>query len=170
MPKSARELERDLVEHARAQLARAATRNVAGGMGPATAAAAAIRETKALFPPDWHLAVRGSDREELVEIWEVDHKYGQPLAEVWNAAADTDEAAQQVALEKIRTLVAYLRHNAKGWEEQGDKAEARRFRRRATDIEAALKARDLRRLARLTTSAPLDPSEYIRAAELEPLE
>jgi len=51
-------------------------------MTPADAAYAAIRETKSLFPPDWHLAVQGDDDENDVEIWEVNHKRTFPCARV----------------------------------------------------------------------------------------
>lgn len=79
-------LDRDLIEHARRQLGDAARRHVREGMGPASAARAAIRETQALFPHDWRLAVQGDDNEEAVEVWEVEHKYGQPIARVSRAA------------------------------------------------------------------------------------
>jgi hypothetical protein len=79
---SARELDRNLVEHAREQLGAAARRHVRGGMGPASAARVAIRETQALFPPGWRLGVRGDDDEEFVEVWEVEHKYAAPIATV----------------------------------------------------------------------------------------
>jgi hypothetical protein len=86
--KTARELERDLIEHARDQLSAAARRHVRGGMGPESAASAAIRETKALFPPDWKLSVQGDDDDEFVEVWEVEHKYGAPIAKVHAAAPE----------------------------------------------------------------------------------
>lgn len=75
-------LDRDLIEHARDQLHATARRHVREGMGPESAARAAIRETKALFPPDWKLGVQGGDDEEKVEVWEVDHKYASPIATV----------------------------------------------------------------------------------------
>lgn len=80
--KTTRELDRDLIEHARDQLSAIARRHVRAGMGPESAARAAIRETQALFPPDWRLGVQGSDDEESVEVWEVEHKYGSAIATV----------------------------------------------------------------------------------------
>lgn len=80
--KTAKELNRDLIEHARDQLSTAARKHVRAGMGPGSAANAAIRETKALFPPDWKLGVQGDDDEEFVEVWEVEHKYSTPIATV----------------------------------------------------------------------------------------
>lgn len=77
-----KKLDRDLIEHARDQLFAAARRHVHGGMGPASAAYAAIRETKALFPSDWKLAVQGDNDDEFVEVWEVDHKYGSAIASI----------------------------------------------------------------------------------------
>ena len=85
--KTAKELERDLIEHAGDQLRAAARRHVRAGMGPESAARAAIRETKALFPPDWKLGVQGDDDEESVEVWEVEHKYASPIATVVRASA-----------------------------------------------------------------------------------
>jgi len=78
----AKRLDRDLTDHARSQLAEAAERRVRAGLGPASAARAAIRETKALFPHDWRLGVQGDDGDEFVEVWEVEHKYPQPVARV----------------------------------------------------------------------------------------
>jgi hypothetical protein len=75
-------LDRDLIEHARSQLGAAARRRVREGMGPASAARAAIRETQALFPHDWRLGVQGDDSEEAVEVWEVEHKFPQPIARI----------------------------------------------------------------------------------------
>jgi len=77
-----RSLDRDLVEHARKQLAAAARRHVRKGMGPASASRAAIRETQALFPHDWCFGVQGSDDDDFVEVWEIEHKYPQPIASI----------------------------------------------------------------------------------------
>lgn len=67
-------LDKDLIDHACGQLAKAARKHVRAGMGIASAANAAIRETKALFPHDWRLGVQGSDDEDSVEVWEVQGK------------------------------------------------------------------------------------------------
>lgn len=80
--KTARELDRDLITHACKQLDQAARQHVRKGMGPASAAYAAIRETKALFPSDWRLGVQGDDDDEHVEVWEVEHKWQVPCAHV----------------------------------------------------------------------------------------
>ena len=80
--KTAKELERDLIEHARDQLRAAARKHVRAGMGPRSAASAAIRETKTLFPPDWKLGVQGDDDDEFVEVWEVEDKDSSPIATV----------------------------------------------------------------------------------------
>lgn len=77
-----RKLEQDLIDHACRQLAKAARRKVGEGLGPATAARAAIRETKSLFPSDWTLGVQGDDDEETVEVWEVEHKRTIPCARI----------------------------------------------------------------------------------------
>jgi len=79
---TARKLDADLIDHARAQLRKVADRHVREGMGPASAAQAAIRETRALFPHDWHLAVQGDDTEDYVEVWEVEHKQTFPIAKI----------------------------------------------------------------------------------------
>lgn len=78
--KTTKDLERDLIEHARDRLGATARRHVRGGMGPESAARAAIRETQALFPPGWRLGVQGGNDEESVEVWEVEHKYEAPIA------------------------------------------------------------------------------------------
>jgi len=75
-------LDRDLVEHSRDQLGEAARRHVRRGMGPESAARAAIRETQALFPFGWKFGVQGDDSDEVVEVWEVEHKYTSPIASV----------------------------------------------------------------------------------------
>lgn len=73
-----KKIDQELIEHACDKLAEVARRHVQAGMGPASAARAAIRETQVLFPHDWRLAVQGDDREEEVEVWEVEHK--RPVA------------------------------------------------------------------------------------------
>jgi hypothetical protein len=77
-------LDRDLVEHARDKLAKIAARYVKAGESPAEAARLAIRETQALFPHGWRLAVQGDDRDEHVEVWEVEHKFSVPIASIWS--------------------------------------------------------------------------------------
>ncbi len=79
---AAKQLDRDLIHHACSQLAKAAERHVREGLGPESAARAAIRETKALFPADWQLAVQGDDTEEEVEVWEIEHKHATPIARI----------------------------------------------------------------------------------------
>lgn len=82
---TAKRLDQDLIEHACTQLTKAARRRVHEGMGsvgPATAAWAAIKETKALFPADWRLGVQGDDGDDHVEVWEVDHKWQVNCAHV----------------------------------------------------------------------------------------
>jgi hypothetical protein len=78
----ASQIEQDITEHARAQLRAAARRRVREGMGPASAARAAIRETQALFPADWRFGVQGDDEEDFVEVWEVEHKFRHPIARI----------------------------------------------------------------------------------------
>lgn len=82
MTKTAKQLEQDLIDHACAQLKKIARQHVREGMTPASAASAAIRETKDLFPPDWRLAVQGGGDEDVVEVWEVEHKLPVPCARV----------------------------------------------------------------------------------------
>jgi hypothetical protein len=79
---TARQLDQELIDHACSQLYKVARRHVHNGLGPASAASAAIRETKALFPPDWQLAVQGDDTEEEVEVWEVEHKRTIPCVRI----------------------------------------------------------------------------------------
>lgn len=88
MTKTAKELDRDLIEHACEQLSKTAKRHLGAGMGPATAAWEAIRETKALFPADWNLAVQGDDDDEHVEVWEVDDKRTTVCAHVAKQSVD----------------------------------------------------------------------------------
>jgi hypothetical protein len=78
----AKQLDQELIDHACSQLHKVARRHVNNGSGPASAARAAIRETRALFPSDWHLAVQGDDSDEFVEVWEVEHKRTFPCARV----------------------------------------------------------------------------------------
>lgn len=85
----ASQLDRDLIEHARQQLGVAAGRLVSEGLGPERAARVAIHETQALFPHDWQLGVQGDDDDEAVEVWEVNHKYPQPIARVSRTPAPT---------------------------------------------------------------------------------
>jgi len=80
--KTAKDLERDLIEHASSQLSAAARRHVRGGMGPESAARAAIRETQVLFPAGWNLGVQGDNNDEFVEVWEVEDNYQSPIATV----------------------------------------------------------------------------------------
>ena len=75
-------LDRDLIEYARDQLTKIAKRHVKAGSAPASAARMAIRETSALFPHGWRLAVQGDDHDDRVEVWEVDHKFSSPIASV----------------------------------------------------------------------------------------
>lgn len=77
-----KKLDQDLIDHAATKLGAAARRHVRGGMGPASAARAAIRETQALFPLDWHLGVQGDDTDDFVEVWEIEHKHGDPITRV----------------------------------------------------------------------------------------
>ena len=86
MTKTAKVLDRDLIEHASDQLSAVARKHVRAGMGPRSAANAAIRETQSLFPPDWKLGVQGGDDEEFVEVWEVEHKTSSPIATVRTAS------------------------------------------------------------------------------------
>lgn len=78
----ARKLNQELIDHACSQLYKVARRHVNNGKGPASAASVAIRETRALFPSDWHLAVQGDDSDEFVEVWEVEHKRTFPCARI----------------------------------------------------------------------------------------
>lgn len=91
MTKSAAQLDRDLIEHARQKLVASARAHVAAGKGPESAARAAIRETQTLFPAGWKLAVQGDDDDPEVEIWEVDHQNGdEPIASVSAARPKRD--------------------------------------------------------------------------------
>lgn len=75
---------------------------------------------------------------------------------------------QRVARGKVADLVAYLRVNANGWEEEGDKAEAKRFRKRAAQLEQALAANDLRALRKLAKSSHED--EGLTDADIDALD
>lgn len=101
MTKTAKQLEQDLIDHACAQLKKIARQRVREGMTPASAASAAIRETKALFPPDWRLAVQGGGDEDEVEVWEVEHKLPEPCARIVRESED-DARARLVAAVKER--------------------------------------------------------------------
>ena len=96
---TAKQLDEDLIDHACSQLAKSARKHVREGMGPASAASAAIRETKALFPHDWRLAVQGDDREDSVEVWEVEHKREVPCARV---VRESEEDAVERLITSVR--------------------------------------------------------------------
>ena len=84
---TAKQLDQDLIDHACSQLANIARQHVREGMTPASAASAAIRETKTLFPTNWRLGVQGDDTEDDVEVWEVEHKRSIPCARISRATA-----------------------------------------------------------------------------------
>lgn len=86
-----KKLDRDLIEHAGEKLAAIAKKLVRAGMGPAEAARKAIRQTQALFPHDWRLGVQGDDADDFVEVWEVEHKYPDPVARVDRGAGVTED-------------------------------------------------------------------------------
>ena len=88
MTKSAEDLDQDLIDHACSQLVKKARQHVRDGMPPASAAEKAIRETKALFPPDWRLGVQGDDTEDEVEVWEVNGKMDAPCARIERESED----------------------------------------------------------------------------------
>jgi hypothetical protein len=98
MTKTAEQLEQDLIDHACDQLAKKARQYVKGGMAPAEAASKAIRDTKALFPPDWRLGVQGGDDEDEVEVWEVDDKMMEPCASVVRETEDEAQGALVTAV------------------------------------------------------------------------
>jgi hypothetical protein len=89
------------------------------------------------------------------------------------STSDDDDVptAQEVeaALGKVTNLVKYLRHNAIGWDDEGEKAEARKFRKLADKIEVAAQEHDLTALRKLTGSAPLIASEQLTRVDLDPL-
>jgi len=97
---TARDLDADLIDHACSQLGKVARQRVREGMAPASAARAAIRETKALFPADWRLAVQGDDSDDSVEVWEVEHKRIEPCARV---VRESEEEAVERLVETVRT-------------------------------------------------------------------
>ena len=90
-------LDRDLIKHASEKLAAAARRRVREGDEPASAARAAIRETQALFPHGWRLGVQGDDGDDVVEVWEVEHKAAEPIAVVARKAARKAHATKKIA-------------------------------------------------------------------------
>lgn len=113
-------LDRDLIEHARDQLAKVARQYVASGTPPAAAAQRAIRETLALFPHGWRLAVQGDGDDDRVEVWEVEHKYPSPIAAVERRLARARHAtkrwnhkdvarAHDVSEEMVRRIYAAIR-------------------------------------------------------------
>jgi hypothetical protein len=116
-------LDQDLIDHACNQLAKAARRHVSTGMGPASAARAAIRETKALFPTDWNLAVQGDDDEEQVEVWEVAHKRSVPCASISREPESILKLtkAQQRNLEILREHGRVYRYKFQFYPMIGDK-------------------------------------------------
>lgn len=99
MTKTSKALDKDLIDHACSQLGKKARQHVRDGMTPASAAEKAIRETKALFPPDWRLAVQGGDDEDEVEVWEVEHKLEQPCASV---VRESEEEAQDRLIKAVK--------------------------------------------------------------------
>jgi len=117
------QLDQDLIEHACSQLAKAARRHVNAGMGPARAARAAIRETKALFPLDWQLAVQGDDSDDEVEVWEVEHKRSTPCASVSRETEAVPKltAAQKRNLEILRSHRRVYRYKFQFYPMIGDK-------------------------------------------------
>ena len=104
--KTPKDLERDLIEHASSQLSAAARRHVRGGMGPESAARAAIRETQALFPAGWKLGVQGDNNDEFVEVWEVEDNYQSPIATV---RARESERPAKLTTSQYAALEAMIR-------------------------------------------------------------
>ncbi|HSX23419.1 MAG TPA: hypothetical protein VLE97_11650 [Gaiellaceae bacterium] len=96
---TAKQLDEDLIEHACGQLGKIARQRVREGMAPASAARAAIRDTKALFPHDWRLAVQGDDSDDAVEVWEVEHKRIEPCARV---VRESEEEAVERLVSAVR--------------------------------------------------------------------
>jgi len=97
-------------------------------------------------------------------------------------ADDDDEAPTpaelQATLNKIIGVVHFLRNNANGWEQEGDRVEARRYRKHADKIDAAFAAHDATSLAKLVSFAgmtkalefkPDDPNSYLTANEIDRL-
>ena len=99
-----KQLDQDLIEHACSQLGKAARKHVHAGMAPASAARAAIRETKDLFPVDWRLGVQGDDTEDEIEVWEVEHKRSIPCARITREPEPSLTAAQQRALDRLAAV------------------------------------------------------------------
>jgi hypothetical protein len=96
-------IEDRLIEHARSQLAKAAQKHAKAGMPPARAARAAIRDTQGLFPAEWRFGVQGDDDDDLVEVWEVEHRWPSPIASVrrYRPPAPKLTAAQADMLETV---------------------------------------------------------------------
>jgi len=105
-------LDQDLIDYACNQLDKTARQYTQRRMGPASAARAAIRETKALFPADWQLAVQGDDSEDEVEVWEVEHKRTIPCARISRAPALSQTQQQQLAI--IQAHGGRVRHSVFG--------------------------------------------------------
>jgi hypothetical protein len=71
---------------------------------------------------------------------------------------DDDDGAPTPAelaatLNRIIAVAHFLRNNANGWEEQGDRVEARRYRKHADKIDAAFAAHDATSLGKLVSVA-----------------
>jgi hypothetical protein len=103
---TAKQLDEDLIDHACNQLGKIARQRVREGATPASAAHAAIRETKALFPVNWRLAVQGGDDEDSVEVWEVEHKRNTPCAHI------VRESEEDVVERLVETVRARARASA----------------------------------------------------------
>lgn len=99
MTKSAKDLDKDLIDHACSQLGKKARQHVRDGMTPASASEKAIRETKALFPPDWRLGVQGDDTEDEIEVWEVAGKMEVPCARI---VRETEDEAQEGLVKAVK--------------------------------------------------------------------
>lgn len=97
--KTAKDLDKELINHACSQLSKKARQYVHDGMSPASAAEKAIRDTKALFPPDWRLGVQGDDTEDDVEVWEVEHKLHTPCAYI---VRETQEEARERLVKAVK--------------------------------------------------------------------
>jgi hypothetical protein len=96
--------------------------------------------------------------------------------------ADDDEAPTpaelQATLNKIVGVAYYLRNNAIGWEQEGDRVEARKYRKHADKIDVALAAHDATSLSKLVSFAgmtkalghkPEDANAYLKSNELDRL-
>lgn len=93
---SKKRLDADLIEHACMELGRAASRHFEAGFTAASAAERAIKETKALFPSDWKLAVQGDSRDSYVEVWETSHKRTIPCANVGEDSGRLSHATRKL--------------------------------------------------------------------------